>query len=91
MRNKIPPIICFVCGIVFLTQFFVPWDPVENDMMQWATNSMIVVGVFALAIGLASLVRLHGTKISRRAPGWGYSVITLVCVVIIAHFFSSVI
>jgi len=84
MRNKLPPFICFVCGIAFLIQFFVPWDPVENDMMQWATNSIIVVGVFALAIGLASLVRLHGNKISRRSPGWGFSIVTLVCVVIVA-------
>ncbi len=84
MRNKLPPLICFVCGIAFLIQFFVPWDPIENDMMQWATNSIIIVSVFALAIGLASLVKLHGNKISRRAPGWGFSIVTLTCVVIVA-------
>jgi len=44
---------------------------------------MIVVGVFAIAIGLASLVKLHGNKISRRAPGWGFSIVTLTCVVIV--------
>lgn len=83
MRSKLPPIICCVCGIVLLLQFFIPWKPIQNDMMEWVANSTQVVGVFALAIGLASLVHMHGNKIIRNAPGWGFSVITLLCMVIV--------
>ncbi len=84
MRSKLPVFICFVCGIVLLTQFFIPWDPVEKDMLEWIGNSTQVVGVFALAIGIASLVHMHGNKIKRKAPGWGFSIITLFCVVVVA-------
>lgn len=84
MRSKLPPFICFVCGIALLLQFFSPWDPIEKDMLEWVGNSTQVVGVFALAIGIASLVHMHGNKIKRQMPGWGFSVITLACVLIVA-------
>ena len=84
MRSKLPPFICFVCGIALLLQFFSPWDPIEKDMLEWVGNSTQVVGVFALAIGIASLVHMHGNKIKRKMPGWGFSVITLACVLIVA-------
>ena len=81
MRSKLPPIICLVCGFVLLVYFFIP---ALEDMQEWVSNSMQVVGVFALAIGLASLVHMHGNKIKRQAPGWGFSVITLSCAVVVA-------
>jgi len=84
MRSKLPPFICFVCGIALLLQFFSPWDPIEKNMLEWVGNSTQVVGVFALAIGIASLVHMHGNKIKRKMPGWGFSVITLACVLIVA-------
>ncbi len=84
MRSKLPPFICFICGIVLLLQFFSPWDPIEKDMLEWVGNSTQIVGVFALAIGIASLVHMHGNKIKRKMPGWGFSLITLSCVVVVA-------
>ncbi len=84
MRSKLPPLICFFCGVVLLIQFFVPWDPIEQNFLEWVGNSMQVVGVFALAIGVASLVHMHGNKIKRRSPGWAFSIVTLFCVVIVA-------
>ena len=81
MRSKLPPIICLVCGFILLIYFFIP---ALKDMQEWVSNSMQVVGVFGLAIGLASLVHMHGNKIRRQAPGWGFSIITLTCAVIVA-------
>lgn len=66
-----------------LLQFFIPWDPIEKDMMEWVGNSTQVVGVFALAIGLASLIHMHGNKIIRSAPGWGFSIVTILCLIIV--------
>ena len=78
MRNYLPPIICGVCGVIMMLHFFLPENTVlYKTMMEWVTNSTIVVGVFGLFIGLASLVHNHGNRIARRSPGWGYSVITL--------------
>ena len=84
MRTKLPPLICMICGFALLVQFFIPWDPIQRDMLEWVGNSVQVVAVFALAIGLASLIHMHGAKISRRAPGWWFSIVTLICMVIVA-------
>lgn len=85
MRNFLPPIICGVCGVIMMLHFFLPESTtLYKTMMDWVTNSTIVVGVFALFIGLASLVHNHGNRIARRSPGWGYSVITLFFTAIVA-------
>lgn len=85
MRNYLPPIICGVCGVIMMLHFFLPENTMlYKTMMEWVTNSTIVVGVFGLFIGLASLVHNHGNRIARRSPGWGYSVITLSFTAIVA-------
>lgn len=81
MRSKLPPIICFICGMALLIKFFVP----NSDIIQeWVGNSTQVVGVFGLAIGLASLIHMHGNRIKRMSKGWGFSIITLSCAVVVA-------
>jgi len=70
-------LICMTMGIVMLLQFFVPHPFIQDTLLEWVNNSAMIVAVFALAIGLASLVHMHGNRIKRRLPGWGFSVITL--------------
>lgn len=84
MRNKVPVIICLAWGIIMLVQFFVPHEFVQVTFLEWVSNSTIIVGVFALAVGLASLIHSHGNRIKRRLPGWGYSIITLAVAAIVA-------
>lgn len=63
-----------------LIQYFIPHPASEyfyNLMLDWGR----VIGIFALVIGLSSLMRLHGNKIKRKVPGWGFSVVTLVSLV----------
>ncbi len=84
MRTMLPKILCIGCGVIMLLQFFIPLEAVQRTMLQWVNDSAIVVATFGLAIGLASLVHVHGNRIRRRARGWALSVITLVCAVIVA-------
>jgi hypothetical protein len=70
-------LICMTMGIIMLLQFFVPHPFIQDTLLEWVNNSAMIVAVFALAIGLASLVHMHGNRIKRRLPGWGFSVITL--------------
>lgn len=84
MRDTIPKILCFLCGVAMLVQFFVPHPFVQQTLLEWVNNSLIIVGCFGLTIGLASLVNSHGTRIQRRMPGWGYSVITVVTATVVA-------
>ena len=84
MRDTIPKALCFLCGVAMLIQFFVPHPFVQKTLLEWVNNSLIIVGCFGLTIGLASLIDSHGTRIQRRMPGWGYSVITLVTTAVVA-------
>jgi hypothetical protein len=43
-------------------------------MSDW----LIIIGIFAMALGIWSLVRVSFSKIRRRADDWQYSIITLV-------------
>jgi hypothetical protein len=51
----------------------------------------MIIAAFALAIGLASLTHTHVGKIRKFVPGWGYSAVLLVSMLVmaIAGFVSS--
>jgi len=74
MRRQVPLIICFVAGILMLAQSFIPpltWF--YTNALAWAR----IIACIALFIGLISLVRLHATKVRRKARDWQFSIITL--------------
>ena len=77
MRRQIPLMICFLCGIFMLVQFFIPhpaFVSIYKEILNWAR----VIGVFAVVIGVGTLIRLHYMRIARRSPGWNYSIIVFV-------------
>jgi hypothetical protein len=76
MKRQIPLAIVFVMGVVMAVQYFVPHDYSEF-LYEYALDWVIVIGIFAIALGLWSLVRVTWRKVQRRQEGWGYSVITL--------------
>ncbi|MBN2056537.1 hypothetical protein JW905_16550 [bacterium] len=80
MKTNVPLYLTFTMGVLMLIQYFIPHPASEyfyNLMLDWGR----VIGIFALVIGLSSLMRLHGNKIKRKVPGWGFSVVTLVSLV----------
>lgn len=81
MRRQIPLLICFVCGIFMLVQFFVPhaaFKSVYKGVLAWAR----VIGVFALVIGVGALARLHAKRLARRSAGWSYSIVVFIGVLV---------
>ena len=68
MRAKVPMLICMTMGIIMLLQFFVPHPFIQDTLLEWVNNSAMIVAVFALAIGLASLVHMHGNRINAVCP-----------------------
>jgi len=70
-------LICFLCGIFMLIQFFIP-HPVFAGLYEGAHKWVIVIGVFAVVIGIGTLVRLHYKRIIRRSAGWIYSIVVLI-------------
>lgn len=77
MRREIPLLIAFLTGMAMILKFFVPTPTITwigTELPNWNT----IIGAFALFLGLASLVGVHGNRISRRDEGWMYSVVLLV-------------
>ena len=77
MRMRIPLVLGFLTGMFVLVEFFIPHRRMAEarDML---TNWGMIVGTFALVLGLSSLLRTHVDKIRQRRIAYGYSFITLI-------------
>jgi hypothetical protein len=60
-----------------LIQYFIPREEFET-LYEWALDWTMVIGCFAMALGLYSLTNVMVTKVRRKAEGWGYSLVALV-------------
>jgi hypothetical protein len=76
MKRTIPMLIVSITGFLMTIQYFVPhpWSiAVYENAMDW----LIVIGIFAMPLGIYSMVRMQVSRIRRRSAGWGYAVISL--------------
>lgn len=76
MRWQIPLLIVFIGGVFMAVQYFVPLEFSER-IYEYCVDWIIIVGVFAMGLGLWSLFRVSVGKIQTKAPNWGYNIITL--------------
>jgi len=76
MRWQYPLLIVFLGGLFMAVQYFVPLEASER-VYEYALDWIIIVGVFAMCLGLWSLFRVSLAKIQTKAPAWGYNFITL--------------
>ena len=81
MKRQIPLALVFITGVLLIIQYFIPHDYSEF-LYEYSLDWVIVIGIFATALGIWSLVRVTTAKVRRRQEGWGYSVITLVGLVV---------
>jgi hypothetical protein len=66
-----------------IIQFFVPHPPFTN-MYEELLNWVRIIGIFALIIGLSSLIKLHYTRIARKTGDMPYSIIVFVGMAVMA-------
>ncbi|MDP7423030.1 MAG: hypothetical protein QGH40_14200 [bacterium] len=74
MKREIPLTITFIVGIAMIISFFVPHKPfgmLQDEFQNW----FIIIASFSIILGMGSLLKVNGEKISRQAPGWGYNVL----------------
>jgi hypothetical protein len=90
LKRWLPVIIAFIMGVFFALQYYVPmrWS---DKLMTGVSNWEIVISIFAMGLGLVSLFHLHATKIRRKVPGWGYSVVLFIAIfgMMAAGFYCS--
>jgi len=75
MRNG-PLLVTFFTGALLVAFFFIPHhsaQKMQSVMLDWAN----VVYAFALILGSITLWTVHQRKVTSRAPGWAFSVVTL--------------
>jgi len=85
MKQWLPLKIVLVSGLFMLIQYFVPHKASEF-VYEYALDFIIIIGFFALALGIWSLGRVSFEKIHRNAPGWGDSWGILIGLVVIMLF-----
>ncbi len=76
MKRTIPMLIVYITGFLMTIQYFVPhpWSiMIYENAMDW----LIVIGIFAMPLGIYSMIRMQMSRIRKRSSGWGYSVISL--------------
>ncbi|HVP36232.1 MAG TPA: hypothetical protein VMT04_04490, partial [Terriglobales bacterium] len=81
MRRQIPILIVSVAGIFMIFQYFIPHESFEF-VYEYSMDWIIIIGIFAMLLGLWSLTRASVSKVQTKASGWGYSIITLVGLVV---------
>lgn len=76
MRRQFPLLFVLVLGVMMALQEFVPLDSAKY-FKEFALNWTIVIGVFAMALGLWSLTKVSLDKIQRKSENWQYSIVTM--------------
>lgn len=77
MKRQIPLLLVLVFGIFMIFQYFVPHESSEW-IYEFFLDWIYIIGIFALALGIWSLIRVSYDKIKYKKPNWQYAVITLV-------------
>lgn len=81
MRRQIPILICFGFGAFMLTQFFIP---ALTNAYETAVDWTQTIFIFTLLVGVVGMIKYHSDKISRKEPGFGYNIVTLAGVAVMA-------
>lgn len=90
MRRRLPIFIVFIAGMFMIIQYFIPHQSFEF-LYEYAMDWIIIIGIFAMLLGLWSLTRASMSKVQTKAPGWGFSVMTLIglTVMLILGFYKG--
>jgi hypothetical protein len=76
MKRVIPLWIAIVAGFGMLLSAFLPATESLGETFGDVFN---VVAAIAFILGAGSLAKINLARVSRKDPGWGYAVVTLVC------------
>ena len=80
-KRQFPLFIAFVMGVVFIFQYYIP-HPYSEGMLTEVSEWLRIITGFAIILGIASLSHLHYKKIQRKEPGWGYSYVVYLSMII---------
>jgi hypothetical protein len=76
-RRTVPVVITFTVGLSLILARFIPKSPFPGIDENFSVY-FDIIAVFAFILGAGNLLKVHLTKINRKARDWPYSIITLV-------------
>jgi len=90
-KRTLPLLIVFAIGLLAFVHDYVP-HPLSGQFRQEMTTWFLVIGGFAMFLGVYSLEHMHVTRIRRKMPGWGYSIFVFIGAggMIVAGFFRDI-
>jgi hypothetical protein len=80
-KKQIPLTIALVVGLFMWWQYYIPFHKVQS-VYKILINWELVIAGFAMVVGIYSLLFHHATKIKRKVPQWGFSVIVYISMAI---------
>jgi hypothetical protein len=89
MRRQLPLLLVFLLGSAIVLQEFIPLD-FAKAFKEFALDWTIVIGVFAMALGIWSLTKVSMEKVRRRSDDWQYSIVALAGLAAMILFFDYV-
>ncbi|MDE0043900.1 MAG: hypothetical protein OXT74_17795 [Candidatus Poribacteria bacterium] len=85
MRRQVPLVLCFLFGIVMMLVEFSP-HPFSEGLRAELINWSLIIGPFALVIGVVTLVHTHVIRIKRRVEHWQYSYLVFIGMIVMVAF-----
>jgi hypothetical protein len=85
MKRQIPLMLVLIGGLFMVFQYFVPHEKSEwayEFLLDW----ILVIGIFALALGIWSLFQVSVDKIRTREENWMYKYVTLMGLFVMVIF-----
>lgn len=76
MKRQLPLLLVFMSGILMVVQYFVPAE-ISDDAYEYLLDWTVIIGIFALALGIWSLIRVSIEKVRRKSHDYLYTYVSL--------------
>ena len=83
LKRQLPVVIAFLAGLLLWSQFYIPSRFSQEALETFSGSWAIILAGAALILGILSAIQHHWNKVRTKKPGYAYSLITLVCFVIV--------
>ncbi len=77
MKRQLPFLLVFLFGAFMVFQYYVPHESSEF-VYEFLLDWVMIIGIFALALGIWSLYTVSVDKIRHKKENWAYSYVTLI-------------
>ena len=83
LKRQLPVAIAFIAGLLLWIQYYVPSSFSQLFLEEFSATWAVILSGFALILGILSAIHHHWNKVQLEKPGFGYSLVTLSCFVIV--------